>query len=164
MARGLGGLADKRARAARRQDGRDVRVLIVDDDPGIRETLSLIMREEGYDPYEAADGVEALEYMRAIADPLVVFLDMWMPVMDGETALLTAFAHDALWSRTSFIVMTANPQIISPRIRAILDRHKIPLLVKPFDIDPVVDMVHERAQQFGDVPVVQRARRSGSLG
>jgi CheY-like chemotaxis protein len=165
MARGSGGLADKQDLAPeRRQDGCDVRVLIVDDDQGIRETMGLILREEGYDPYEAADGAEALEKMQGIPDSLVVLLDMWMPVMDGETALLAAFAHDALWSRTCFIVVTANPQMISPPVRELIALHQIPLLVKPFDIDELVDMVHQRAQQFGGVPVVQRARRSGSLG
>jgi CheY-like chemotaxis protein len=165
MARGSGGLADMRNLAPeRRQDGRDVQVLIVDDDQGIRETMSLILREEGYDLYEAADGAEALEKMLGIADSLVVLLDMWMPVMDGETTLLAALAHDTVWSRTCFIVVTANPQMISPPVRELIALHHIPLLVKPFDIDELVEMVHDRAQRFGDVPVVQRARRSGSLG
>lgn len=123
-----------------------------------------ILGEDGYEPYEAADGAEALDKMRDMADSLIVLLDMWMPVMDGETALLAAVAQDALWSRASFIVMTANPQIISSRVREIIALHQIPLLVKPFDIDALVEMVHHCARRFGGVPVVQRARRSGSLG
>lgn len=141
-----------------------MQVLIVDDDQAIRETTSLILREEGYDPYEAADGAEALEKMQGMTDSLVVILDMWMPIMDGETTLLAAFAHDTLRSRICFIVMTANPQLISAPVRELIALHQIPMLVKPFDIDAFVELVHHCAQRFGGVPVMQRARRSGSLG
>jgi hypothetical protein len=48
-------------------------------------------------------------------------------------------------------------------MREILDLHSIPLLVKPFDIDYLVDLVNRRAERFGDVALVERGRRSGSL-
>ena len=141
-----------------------MRVLIVDDDPEIRATLGLIVRDEGYETDEAGDGAQALMRMRVATEPMLVLLDMWMPLMNGETTLLTALASPALWARLSFIVMTANPQLISPRMREILRLHAIPLLVKPFDIDPFHAVVNERASQLGAAPVAQRARRSGSLG
>jgi CheY-like chemotaxis protein len=140
-------------------------VLVVDDDPEIRETLSLILRDEGYDLSQAADGAEAIERMQATTEPMLVLLDMWMPIMNGEMTLLATLAQDALWSRICFIVMTANPQLMSPRVREILDLYTIPLLVKPFDLDPFVEVVLKRVQQFTGVPAGQRARRSsGALG
>ncbi len=125
-----------------------MRVLIVDDDAGIRETLSLMLREEGYDVCEATNGIDALFQMQATTEPMVVLLDMWMPHMNGEETLEAALDESALWARLSFIVITANPQRMSARAHTILDRYDIPLLLKPFDIDPLADVVARRAAQL----------------
>jgi len=62
------------------------RVLIADDDPGIRSTLSLLMRCEGFEPLEAEDGHAALRMVReGRAD--VMLLDMVMPGMSGLDVL-----------------------------------------------------------------------------
>jgi CheY-like chemotaxis protein len=58
------------------------RVLVVDDDPGVRETIGTFLRVEGYAVETAADGAEALEHIGR-EHPAVVLLDMRMPVMDG---------------------------------------------------------------------------------
>jgi two-component system chemotaxis response regulator CheY len=147
----------------RRQDGRSVQALIVDDDQAIRETLGQVLREEGFEIIEACDGGEALAQMRAATGPVLVLLDMWMPLVSGETALLAALAMPAARARLSFIVMTASPQLTSPALRATLQRLAIPLVVKPFDIDPLVELVNQCVVRFGDAAVVQRARNSGAL-
>jgi response regulator RpfG family c-di-GMP phosphodiesterase len=58
------------------------RVLIVDDDPGIRETISQIIEELGYNPDTAADGLDALA-MLDTGSYLCVFTDIMMPRMTG---------------------------------------------------------------------------------
>ena len=58
------------------------RVLIVDDDPGIRETISQIIEELGYNPDTAADGLDALA-MLDTGSYLCVFTDIMMPKMTG---------------------------------------------------------------------------------
>jgi CheY-like chemotaxis protein len=60
----------------------DLRVLVVDDEPDIRATVSAMLEAEGYDVIEATNGAEALEALEA-ADPDIVLLDMRMPVLDG---------------------------------------------------------------------------------
>ena len=60
----------------------DVRVLVVDDEPGIRETVTAMLEIEGYDVSEARDGAEALAQVEA-RQPDVILLDMRMPVLDG---------------------------------------------------------------------------------
>ena len=57
-------------------------ILVVDDDPSIRETVSQILELEGYPVETAADGAEALRAVER-ARPAVVLLDMRMPVLDG---------------------------------------------------------------------------------
>ena len=61
------------------------RVLIVDDDPGIREVLRIALRRDGFEVEEAANGIEAV---RAVAarPPDAVVLDILMPEMDGTEA------------------------------------------------------------------------------
>ena len=58
------------------------RILIVDDDPDIRNVLSLLLKDN-YFVAEAADGAEAVSYIRANPDTDLVVLDVMMPGMDG---------------------------------------------------------------------------------
>ncbi len=58
------------------------RILIVDDDPDIRNVLSLLLKDS-YFVAEAADGAEAVNYIRANPDTDLVVLDVMMPGMDG---------------------------------------------------------------------------------
>jgi CheY-like chemotaxis protein len=58
-------------------------VLIVDDDFDIRDSLKDILEDEGYQVAMAADGEEALEYLRRHPAPGVILLDWMMPRCDG---------------------------------------------------------------------------------
>jgi CheY-like chemotaxis protein len=58
------------------------KILIVDDDPHIRELARVFLKNEGYDTDEASDGVEALSKLETTKIDLVV-LDIMMPNMDG---------------------------------------------------------------------------------
>lgn len=57
-------------------------VLIVDDEEGIRESLSGILEDEGYDVQTASSGEDALAITKEHM-PDIVFLDVWLPEMDG---------------------------------------------------------------------------------
>lgn len=69
------------------------RVLIVDDDPGIRDTISQIIEELGYDPETAADGMDALELLD-VGAYLCVFTDIMMPKMTGIELIKKIKARD----------------------------------------------------------------------
>jgi two-component system, chemotaxis family, chemotaxis protein CheY len=58
------------------------RVLIVDDDPDIRELLFTALEDEGFEVVPAANGQEGLAIIRTF-HPDVIVLDLMMPVMDG---------------------------------------------------------------------------------
>ena len=58
------------------------RVLVVDDDPDIREVLFSALEDEGFEVVPAANGAEALAVIRTF-QPDVILLDLMMPVMDG---------------------------------------------------------------------------------
>ncbi len=59
------------------------KVLIVDDEPSIREILSLILEDAGYCVMRAENGVEALEILKADSDYDLLLTDLRMPYMDG---------------------------------------------------------------------------------
>jgi CheY-like chemotaxis protein len=61
-------------------------ILVVEDDPNLRAALARILRGEGHDVVEAADGDSALALARTHG-PRMVVLDYAMPGLDGETVL-----------------------------------------------------------------------------
>jgi CheY-like chemotaxis protein len=79
-------------------------VLVIDDDEGIRELVSMALSAIGYAVVSVGDGAAALERL-ATVQPAVILLDMRMPTMDGWTF---AQAYDHLPEpRAPVIVMTA---------------------------------------------------------
>lgn len=61
-------------------------VLVVDDEEGIRESLSGIITDEGYRVASVESGEDALKYIESEA-PELIFLDVWLPGMDGLETL-----------------------------------------------------------------------------
>jgi CheY-like chemotaxis protein len=60
-------------------------VLVVDDDPNLVRLMSKLLRLEGFASASAANGREALTYLRGGGNAHVILLDLRMPVMDGWT-------------------------------------------------------------------------------
>ena len=58
------------------------RILVADDDDGLRQLLRLILSREGFEVFEAASGEQALALAVAV-DPAVILLDVMMPGLDG---------------------------------------------------------------------------------
>src|SRR5690242_7201669 len=58
-------------------------VLVVDDDPDVRASISELLEDHGYTAIEAPNGRKALEYLRQQQAPACLILDFWMPELDG---------------------------------------------------------------------------------
>ena len=79
------------------------RILVVDDEPAIRDVLAQYLRSEGFDVTEAADGLAALE--RAQADrPDLIILDLTLPRLSG----LEVFRRLRATGETPVIMLTAR--------------------------------------------------------
>ena len=118
------------------------RVLIADDEDGLRWVLEKGLRQAGYEVTAVRDGDEALRaFSEAPFD--LVFLDIRMPGTDGLTVLakLRALASDA-----HVIVMTAHGTM-ETAIQA-MQRGAYDYLAKPFDLDEVL-LLAERALAAG---------------
>ena len=62
-------------------------ILVVEDDKEIRQGIEIYLRNQGYQVYQAANGLEGLEVIKSKELHLVI-LDVMMPVMDGITMLM----------------------------------------------------------------------------
>lgn len=84
------------------------RILIVDDEPPIREVLSASLRDEGHEVFLASDGESGLQMMSRTL-PEIVFLDIWMPgAMDGLEVLKKA---RALGVQSEFVMISGHGTI-----------------------------------------------------
>jgi CheY-like chemotaxis protein len=116
-------------------------VFVVDDDPGIRVVLRCALEADDHAVMEAADGVSALEGLRASPWPLVVLLDLRMPHLDGAGVLGTVAGDRVLAQRHRFILLTANPLPLPPTLDTLLACLNVPVVSKPFDVDTLLDVV-----------------------
>ncbi|MFE0643005.1 response regulator transcription factor [Streptomyces sp. NPDC058877] len=105
------------------------RILIVDDEPAVREALRRSLAFEGYATRDAVDGVDALAAVESYAPDLVV-LDVQMPRMDGLTA---ARRIRAAGSTVPILMLTAR-DTVGDRVTG-LDAGADDYLVKPFELD-----------------------------
>ncbi|HKW91815.1 MAG TPA: GAF domain-containing protein [Methylomirabilota bacterium] len=85
---------------------RDLPVLVVDDDPAVRQLFRRMLEAAGYAVMEAENGRVALERLRE-SPPSVILLDLMMPEMDGFEVVTELRRHDA-WRAIPIIVVTAR--------------------------------------------------------
>lgn len=127
------------------------RVLIVDDDAAIRETLSVVLADAGYETLEAKNGAVALDVLLHSPERLVVVLDLVMPGLSGF-GVLTRLAFDKhLATHHGFIVCTAaadSPERIGPHFTGLLQRLHIPFLARPFDIDALLQVIADSSHRL----------------
>jgi CheY-like chemotaxis protein len=144
-------------------------VLVVDDDRSIRETLRVVLQEEGYTVSEAEDGQIALRILQASKEPMVVLLDLRMPVLDGAGVLAFVAEDQRLSALHAFLLITANP--ITEKLARLLLQLQVPVIPKPFDLDRLIDIVADTAHRkraslphswTADTPPQNVARSSNS--
>lgn len=117
------------------------KVLVVDDQVGIRVLLVEVFSTEGYETYQAANGKAALQIVRDNR-PDLVLLDMKIPGMDGLEILKQIKEHDP---SIKVIMMTAYGELAM--IREATDLGALMHFTKPFDIDELRMAVnHELGQ------------------
>src|SRR5215210_7289006 len=118
--------------------GAGQRILIVDDDPGIRRTLHILLSREGYQVTQARDGVEALRLWRDHGGDLVI-TDLHMPEKNGIETIIELLSHSP---GTRIIAMSGGGQ--TKRLDLLGDAAMLGAVLtieKPFTIDEMMAVV-----------------------
>ena len=116
-------------------------VLIVEDDPDVREMLSTLLSTEGFHPVAAEDGLEALHLLRAVRHrapeiPCLVLLDLKMPRLGGHE-----FRRAQLGDPTVASVPVAVMSGAVDLEQRAQDLGAVATVAKPIDIDRLMDVV-----------------------
>jgi two-component system, chemotaxis family, chemotaxis protein CheY len=112
-------------------------VLVVDDDPDIRETLEVLLSMHGHPVVAAADGAEALERLQEKPRrPCLILLDLMMPGMNGFE-LHRKLGENATFSGIPIVVITGAGADAEERVSAL----RTEVLRKPFDLQTVLATV-----------------------
>ena len=85
------------------------KILIVDDEPGIVNLLSMRLRAKGYEVFEAFDGLQCVEIAKKEV-PDLILTDIKMPVMSGITAFEKLIQMD-MTKNIPVVFMTAYPKL-----------------------------------------------------
>ena len=148
----------------------EARILVVEDEPSIREVVSLYLRRAGYDVTGVADGRVALEHLADQLPDLVV-LDLMLPEVDGleitrwlrergDTPIIMLTARRDEPDRIAGLEMGADDYVVKPfspqelvsRVRAVLRR-----------AGPTSPGSGERPLRYGDLEIDPQTRR-GKVG
>lgn len=119
------------------------RILIVEDDPGIRESMRELLEIEGYAVETAVDGADGLHKIRNLHCPCLILLDLMMPVMDGWQFLEAINASDDRLGSIPVAVVSAAADLSEVKRRYGCD-----VITKPVDIGRLLGI----AEQFCGAP------------
>lgn len=123
------------------------KILIVDDDPALRQLVANTLRQEGYHLIIAADGQEGLRQLYQ-AHPDLIVLDVKMPTMDGWTVC----ARVREVSNVPIIMLTAegDPEEIVKGLDLGADDY----LIKPFEMNVLLARVRANLRRAASEPVI----------
>jgi len=148
------GLHKSRRKIEAGQDGAEhsqKRILVVDDDPSVREMLARVLVGEGYLALTATDGVKALEIATAMEIDLVL-LDLNMPRKSGWDTFERLTAENPL---LPIIIVTARPNQLFTAMGAGVGA----LLEKPLDFPQLLETIRELLEESPERRLARLAGR-----
>ncbi len=117
------------------QNNQTRKILVVDDDPVIRDMMADILEFEGYTISIARNGFEALQLLRSDENYLV-FLDIMMPAMSGKELCTVLEADTHLRKRHIIVLMSAMDNL-----EEAASLHVDAILQKPFVVEDVIEIL-----------------------
>jgi len=120
-------------------------VLVVDDDFDLRETLADVLQDEGFTVATAADGLAALDYLRAGNRPAVILLDWMMPRCDGAQFRAEQLS-DAALAAIPVVLLTADTR----RDEKMAELAVETVITKPCDRGVLVATIRNYIADTGD--------------
>lgn len=119
------------------------KILIVDDSAAIRQSISFILKQEGYDTTEASDGLEGLAALENMDAVDLVITDVNMPNLDGIGFIRKA-RQIAKYKFTPILVLTTESQ--GSKMNEGKEAGATGWIVKPFNADKLLGIVRKVAE------------------
>jgi len=111
-------------------------VLVIDDDPAIREVVSTILALEGYCVEAAGSGADALELLQGGVRPRLILMDLRMPGVDGWT-LHDKLKHEPALAKIPVVVISGDRDATQAGSSLCVDG----VLTKPIDLTDLLQTV-----------------------
>ncbi len=111
------------------------RILIIDDEPTLRESLEFALAASGYEVFAARTGEEGLELL-STANPDLILLDHWLPGINGDQVLSKV---KEIRPDLPVIIMTAQGSV--ELAVSLMKMGAFDFLVKPFELDQIEALV-----------------------
>ena len=127
---------------SREEEGERVackRVLVVEDDLDIRESLEQILEIEGYQPLLAENGKAAVDLLNNGERPCLILLDLMMPVMSGWEFLRVQRENTLIATIPVIVVSAAGEKAKSTSANGYIK--------KPIELDNLLEIVHQYCDQ-----------------
>lgn len=115
------------------------KILVVDDDEFVRESICAVLHVSGHKTVEAGNGEEGIALIKNEVPDLAI-VDIWMPKVDGLSLLRQVRAEN--YDLPIIIVSGGGPGETLERATAIADVHAADhVLFKPFEDDELLEMI-----------------------
>ncbi len=106
-----------------------MKALVIDDSRAVRMLIGKILREQGFEVLEAADGQQGLERLTEDTEVGVVLVDWNMPVMDG-LEFITAVRRQSTWDDVQIVMVTTETE--SEQVQRAMTAGANEYVMKPF--------------------------------
>ena len=141
-------------------DKKNIKILLVDDEPDILEFMSYNLSNEGYKVFTATDGVEAIEKAKS-KSPHLVLLDVMMPKMDGIEACENLRKLPKLGEKIIIVFLTARSEDYTQV--AGLEAGADDYITKPIKVKVLISKVKSLLRRMQDGAVSDNLIKVGSL-
>lgn len=122
-------------------------ILIVEDDPHLRAHCRDVLEMEGYPVVTACHTQAALDYLVQNVPPAAIFLDLWLPVIQGD-AFLKLKQMNPSWAEIPVYVFASQASRI-PRLRSIRA-----VMRKPMEVDDILDLLEEFSEGVDETQIL----------
>lgn len=119
------------------------KILVVDDSAAIRQSISFILKQEGYDTVEAQDGLDALSVLGTLDAVDLIITDVNMPNLDGIGFIRKA-RELPKFKFTPILVLTTESQ--GSKMNEGKEAGATGWIVKPFNADKLLGIVKKVAE------------------
>lgn len=120
-----------------------IKILIIEDEPLVRENLQEILELEGFQIFTAKDGKEGLEAVQVYV-PDLILCDLMMPFLDGY-GVLEALKKEPKTRNIPFILLTAKSDMVS--LRSGMQLGADDYITKPYSIDSLLNSIRNRLEK-----------------